>query len=330
MGVRQTALQLRPERDDDGSMPPRTRGAHRSRPWLSRGRWLALVVLVLPVVLAGCPGARQMVPIQRAALVGVDTSRTTPPRGGQPELPQRTLPISIVMPIDPGPWPLIVFAHGFNTTPVDYQSLLDAWAQAGYVVASPTFPIGSSAGPGPARRDDNWDEPWDMSWTINTVLADAGIAPHVDASRIAVAGHSDGGSAVAAMAFNDLVYDHRVTAFLSMSGGLIPYGPYAAAPGGRWGSNNQGAVLTVSGDADPNYPWAMGVTYWANEPKGNLTLLGGTHFAPFVDGGDMGDTVRHTTIDFFNRWLRGDGWAGWWLSRDGNSPGLSRLDTGSL
>jgi dienelactone hydrolase len=299
----------------------------------SRGRVTLGVAMVAVVVgamaLAGC-GARMDVPITRMETVGIDRTRTTPARGTTPELPQRTLPISIWLPTGPGPWPLVVFAHGFNTTPDDYASLLEAWARAGYVVAAPTFPIGSSAGDGPPRRDDNWEEPWDMSWTINTVLADPAVAPKVDASKIGVAGHSDGGSAVAAMALNDVVRDGRVSAFLAMSGGVMTDGPFAAAPGGNWGAFNQGALLAVSGDADPNYPWARQVADWANEPKGIETLLGAGHFDPFVDGGDMGDTVRHTTVDFFNRWLRGDGPAGWWLGRDGNSEGLTRLDNWGL
>ena len=77
--------------------------------------------------LSGC-GARMDVPITRTGIVGVDSSRTTPARGSSPELPQRTLPISVWMPSGSGPWPLIVFAHGYNTTPDDYASLLDAWA----------------------------------------------------------------------------------------------------------------------------------------------------------------------------------------------------------
>ena len=169
----------------------------------------------------------------------------------------------------------------------------------------------------------------DSSWTINTVLADPTLGPAIDASKIGVAGHSDGGSAVIAMALNDLVYDARVTAWLPMSGALMPYGPYAAAPGGTWRAGlNQGAVMAVSGDADPNYPWAMFMTHWAAGPRGNLTILGGSHFDPFVDPGPMGDAVRNTTADFFNRWLRGDGPTGYWLHVDGNQPGLTRLDMG--
>ena len=38
-----------------------------------------------------------------------------------------------------GPFPLIVFGHGFDVTPSVYARLLQAWTRAGYVVASPVF-----------------------------------------------------------------------------------------------------------------------------------------------------------------------------------------------
>lgn len=43
-----------------------------------------------------------------------------------------------------GPFPLVVFAHGFNITPAPYARLLQAWARAGYVVAAPIFPLTNS------------------------------------------------------------------------------------------------------------------------------------------------------------------------------------------
>lgn len=299
--------------------------ALRSRP---RSAVVAVAVLLGATVLAGC-GIRMDVPIVRTSVTAVDPTRPTPPRGSTPELPQRTLPVSVWMPAGDGPWPLVVFAHGYDTTPDDYAPLLEAWARAGYVVAAPTFPIGSSAGDGPARRDDNWEEPWDISWTINTLLVDPDLAPHIDAAHIGVAGHSDGGSAVAAMALNDLVRDERVSAFLVMSGAIMPDGPLRAAPGGNWGPFNQGALLAVSGDADGNYPYLRHVADAAAEPKGILTILGGSHFEPFVDGGLMGDTVRGITADFLNRWLRMDGPAGYWLNRNADSA-YTRLETDQL
>ncbi len=53
-----------------------------------------------------------------------------------------------------GPFPLIVFGHGFAVTPMLYAPLLRAWARAGYVVAAPAFPLENADAPGgPSEAD---------------------------------------------------------------------------------------------------------------------------------------------------------------------------------
>ena len=47
----------------------------------------------------------------------VDSGRSTPPFGGFPGSPYRTLPTTIWYPSDGGgPFPLVVFAHGYAVT----------------------------------------------------------------------------------------------------------------------------------------------------------------------------------------------------------------------
>ncbi|HLY83662.1 MAG TPA: hypothetical protein VKQ71_11785, partial [Acidimicrobiales bacterium] len=89
-------------------------------------------------------------------LTFVDTSRPTPPAGNAPGAGSRTLTTIVRYPADGlaaapetqaatpshagGPFPLIVFAHGYDSSPAVYAALLHAWASAGYVVAAPEFP----------------------------------------------------------------------------------------------------------------------------------------------------------------------------------------------
>ena len=55
-----------------------------------------------------------------------------------------------------GPFPLIVFAHGFNITPTPYAPMLRAWVRAGFVVAAPIFPLTNAAAPrGPNEASDH-------------------------------------------------------------------------------------------------------------------------------------------------------------------------------
>src|SRR5437764_796260 len=83
-------------------------------------------------------------PVAQLSLPLVDTSRRA---GSGP----RVLTTSVWYPAAPGgPFPLVVFAHGYNVTPAPYAGLLQSWARAGYVVAAPTLPLTNpGAGGGP-------------------------------------------------------------------------------------------------------------------------------------------------------------------------------------
>ena len=67
-----------------------------------------------------------------------------------------------------GPFPLIVFGHGFGVTPGMYIALLRAWARAGFVVAAPLFPGENPRAPGGPTATDLPNEPRDMSFVITS------------------------------------------------------------------------------------------------------------------------------------------------------------------
>ena len=76
-----------------------------------------------------------------------------------------------------GPFPLVVFGHGFNATPGIYARLLQAWARAGYVVAAPFFPLSNANAPGGADEADIVNQPADMSFVITRILAASACQP---------------------------------------------------------------------------------------------------------------------------------------------------------
>ena len=80
----------------------------------------------------------------------VDASRTVRLPDGR-RVP-RSLVTVVRYPAAGGPYPLVVFGHGFTLTPARYARLLRAWAQAGYVVAAPVFPLENANAPGRSRR----------------------------------------------------------------------------------------------------------------------------------------------------------------------------------
>lgn len=114
-----------------------------------------------------------------------------------------------------GPFPLIVFGHGYDLLPRDYAALLNSWARAGYVVAAPAFPLENADAPGGPERDDLVNQPGDVRFLIEKLIAErAGtgfLRGMIDEREIAVAGHSDGGDTALAAAFTDHLAEPRST-----------------------------------------------------------------------------------------------------------------------
>jgi hypothetical protein len=205
-----------------------------------------------------------------------------------------------------GPFPLIVFGHGFDVTPAIYAGLLQSWARAGFVVAAPVFPLGNANTPGGAQESDVITQPGDMSFVISSMLA-LGAAPSgtntfaglVDPSRIAVAGHSDGAESALAVAYSRRYRDPRVRASVILSGAeMSGIGGYSYAPGSP-------PLLAVQGTADtfnePHYTY----TYFrhARRPKYLLRLIGAEHLPPYTDEQPQLSIVERVSIAFLRSYL---------------------------
>ena len=124
-------------------------------------------------------------------------------------------------------FPLVVFGHGFTATPASYWRLLRAWAQAGYVVAAPVFPLENAHAPGGPDERDIINQPRDMSFVITRMLAASAarrgpLAGLIEPHRIAVSGHSDGGETALAVAYDRHYFDRRVRAAIILSGARLP------------------------------------------------------------------------------------------------------------
>jgi len=206
-----------------------------------------------------------------------------------------------------GPYPLIVFSQGFDMPAETYAPMLAAWAQAGYVVADPTFPETAPDAPGGPNEGDIVNHPRDLAFVIDQLLAEA-ADPHSALSGLVapgyagVAGHSDGGDVTLAVAANARYRDAHVRAAVVMSGSELPaYGPaYFTGPAVP--------LLVAQGTSDSFNSPACSIHFYddAPAPKYYLSLPGSSHTGPFLGRGAAESAVVRATTDFFGAYLKGD------------------------
>ena len=205
-----------------------------------------------------------------------------------------------------GPFPLVVFAHGFTATPATYTRLLDAWTRAGYVVASPLFPVENANAPGGPDESDLINEPRDISFVVSQLLAanKSPVSPlHglISAGEVAVAGHSDGAEAALATAYDHRFADPRVRAAVILSGAEL---------GGRttWFGPGSPPLLAVQGTADTINPAHFTTQYFraARRPKILLELVRAGHLSPYTTDNRQLAIVEHVTTAFLGHYLKND------------------------
>ena len=110
-------------------------------------------------------------------------------------------------PAAPGPHPLVVWSHGRSGTRSSYSMLCEGLASRGYVVVAPDHPGDTLADwLLAAAVDDATNEAQrveDVRFVVDAALGTrSGLAliPEIDATRVAVAGHSYGGFTAFALA----------------------------------------------------------------------------------------------------------------------------------
>jgi dienelactone hydrolase len=204
-----------------------------------------------------------------------------------------------------GPFPLVVFGHGFAVTPAPYARLLRAWASAGYVVAAPVFPLENANAPGGPNEADLINQPGDMRFVISSLLVQTGLptsALHglIDPKEIGVAGHSDGAETALAVAYDRYFLDPRVRTAVILSGAKMP-----GAGGFVLGSSSP-ALLATQGSADTINPprFTKAFFHAARRPKFLLTLIGAGHLPPYTVEQPQLRVVEDVTLAFLNRYLK--------------------------
>jgi dienelactone hydrolase len=237
----------------------------------------------------------------------VDTTRSTPEIAGTgvAASDDRTLVTSVRIPqADDGRFPLIVFSHGVAGHPDKFVRLLDTWAEAGYVVVAPAFPLSNDRVPGAPTVFDLQEQSGDVSFLIDEVLARSHVPGDpfegvVDNERIGIGGLSLGAATTYTAAFGECCADERVDAVVGLSGLEVP---------GVAELRGLPTFFAHSVD-DGTLPYDSAVRMFesATGPAYLLTVPEGGHAVPYEDNGhETGPVIDLTTVRFWDRYLRGD------------------------
>jgi hypothetical protein len=243
-----------------------------------------------------------------------------------------------------GSFPLIVFAHGFDLLPTDYQPLIDAWVLAGYVVAAPIFPDTNADAAGPViavsnrtgsfptsagtPENDVANQPGDVSFVLSQLVQDdtqQGAGPLgflyqlFDSAKIAVAGQSDGASTVVG-----LFYNTCCSAAVHVGAVAALSGQKSAYFSGSWFTRPGPPLLVTQGTDDACNEPANSVDLYDSATgvpaRYFLTLTGATHLEAYTRPDSLEQVVARVTTDFFDVELNYRPVTGATLAAAGDTP----------
>jgi acetyl esterase/lipase len=234
-------------------------------------------------------------------VVLIDRSRPTVSHGVTVAT-SRTLTTLISAPAEPGRWPLLVFAHGYQVGPTPYLTMLRAWAAQGYVVAAPEFPLTDEAVAGPNLDESDIDQqPADIRFVVDELVAPGSpLAGRIDPARVGIAGHSDGAETALAASIEPAPRGEPVIrSVIAMSVSPLSDVTHTTNP----------PLLVTQGDADTINPEILAVQTWdeAASPKYLAILHGAGHLPPLEAGSQWLSGVEGTTEAFLRTYLAGTG-----------------------
>jgi dienelactone hydrolase len=241
------------------------------------------------------------------------------------------LHVRVTAPVTGGDLPIILLSHGHghsnNLSSLNgYGPLANAWAAQGFVVIQPTHLSSKTLSKHPSLSADDPEAPlyWRSRATDMTHILDEldaieaaipQLAGRLDASKVAVAGHSMGGHTASVLLGTQLKDPHDGTQ-VNLAEPRIKAGVLLAAPG-RGGdavtefvaehysfflttdfSTMTTPVLVVVGDNDPSTALNVRGPEWHADPyflssgrKSLLTLFGAEHGLGGIAGYDAAETT---------------------------------------
>ncbi len=218
-----------------------------------------------------------------------------------------------------GPFPMVVFGHGYALTPDTYAKLLDHWVRAGFVVAAPLFPDTSQqavSSIGVANsflpEADDINQPGDMAFVTRELLKSTGRTSQlcpiahglISHTQIALAGQSDGATTAVALAY-DPKYQAptlRYRAVIDLSGEL--FGAGTLTPDALSATRTSPSLFVSQSATDTCNPPQFSLAIYNGvhtSHKWFLKILSAHHLPPYI-GTDIRafDAVASTTTLFLH------------------------------
>ena len=194
-------------------------------------------------------------PVGSFEVLLVDDSRVSQPHGSFEGLPRRELAARVWYPQgeNGGPFPLVVYSHGFSSSRDGGVYLAEHLAGYGYVVIAANYPLTNMYAPDRPFVRDVINQPGDVSFMIDRLLDFASTEGHalygrVDPARIGVTGISLGGLTSTLVAFHPTLGDSRVGGALSIAGPTSVFTD-------RFFSQREVPFLMLGGDIDALVPF---------------------------------------------------------------------------
>lgn len=209
----------------------------------------------------------------------IDTSRPSPAHDSYAGSPQRELEATVWHPssYEAGPFPLIVYSHGFSSNRSGGAYLGEHLASHGYVVVAANFPLTNTYAPDRPWVRDISNQPGDVSFLIDEMLAhsrdpDSVLWRMIDERRIGVTGISLGGMTSTLAAFHPELGDARIGAALSIAG---PTGQFLP----QFFLHRDVPFLMLGGDIDALVPFASNAAPVLDKVPGAqlVTVVNGSH-----------------------------------------------------
>ena len=211
----------------------------------------------------------------------IDTSRNTSANGDFAGSSGRRLEATVWHPASSaqGPYPLIVYSHGFTSSRKGGAYLAQHLASNGYVVVAADYPLTNFYAPGGPAVEDVVNQPADISFMIDQLLEQNASDGHVlegmiDPVRIGATGISLGGMTTTLVTYHKAMRDPRIAAALSIAGPTAQFTP-------RFFATTDAPFLMLAGSIDALVPYPTNAAPVLEKVAGAelVTVRNGSHTA---------------------------------------------------